>query len=112
MCSIFRDPRRNDHTIWTAVAPDEVFTVRARTPPDEATGNHPASAQICCRQSANQQATGLQPSQPRSSDKSQDGAAGGVQDAIWYPVGSIRSVGVGSSRSPVGLLAPWTAARG
>ena len=28
MCSIFRDPRRNDHTIWTAVAPDEVFTVR------------------------------------------------------------------------------------
>jgi hypothetical protein len=25
---MFRDPRRNDHTIWTAVAPDEVFTVR------------------------------------------------------------------------------------
>jgi hypothetical protein len=28
MCSMFRDPRRKDHTIWTAVAPDEVFTVR------------------------------------------------------------------------------------
>jgi len=28
MRSIFRDPRRKDHTIWTTVAPDEVFTVR------------------------------------------------------------------------------------
>jgi hypothetical protein len=28
MCSMFRDPRRKDHTIWTAVAPEEVFTVR------------------------------------------------------------------------------------
>jgi len=28
MCSMFRDPRRKDHTIWTAVALDEVFTVR------------------------------------------------------------------------------------
>jgi hypothetical protein len=25
---MFRDPRREDHTIWTAVAADEVFTVR------------------------------------------------------------------------------------
>ena len=25
---MFRDPRREDHTIWTAVAPDAVFTVR------------------------------------------------------------------------------------
>jgi hypothetical protein len=28
MCSISRDPRREDHTICTAVAPDAVFTVR------------------------------------------------------------------------------------
>ena len=28
MCSTLRDPRREDHTIWTAVAPDAVFTVR------------------------------------------------------------------------------------
>jgi hypothetical protein len=27
-CSILRDPRRDDHTICTAVAPEEVFTVR------------------------------------------------------------------------------------
>ena len=27
-CSIFRDPRREDHTICTAVAPEVVFTVR------------------------------------------------------------------------------------
>jgi hypothetical protein len=25
---MFRDPRRDDHTTWTAVAPDPVFTVR------------------------------------------------------------------------------------
>ena len=28
MCSIERDPRREDHTICTAVAPEAVFTVR------------------------------------------------------------------------------------
>jgi hypothetical protein len=28
MCSISRDPRRDDHTTCTAVAPDFVFTVR------------------------------------------------------------------------------------
>ena len=27
-CSIWRDPRREDRTIWTAVAPDVVLTVR------------------------------------------------------------------------------------
>lgn len=27
-CSISRDPRRDEYTIWTAVAPDAVFTVR------------------------------------------------------------------------------------
>ena len=27
-CSISRDPRRDDHTTCTAVAPDTVFTVR------------------------------------------------------------------------------------
>ena len=28
MCSMFRDPRREDHTICTAAAPNAVFTVR------------------------------------------------------------------------------------
>ena len=28
MCPMFRDPRREDHTTWTAVAPDAVVTVR------------------------------------------------------------------------------------
>jgi hypothetical protein len=28
MCSIFRAPRRFENTIWTAVTPEEVFTVR------------------------------------------------------------------------------------
>jgi len=26
-CSIARDPRLDDQTIWTAIAPDTVFTV-------------------------------------------------------------------------------------
>ncbi|BCQ06740.1 hypothetical protein JMUB5695_00149 [Mycobacterium heckeshornense] len=30
MCSIEREPRRQDHTICTAVAPDAVFTVRTK----------------------------------------------------------------------------------
>jgi hypothetical protein len=30
MCSIERDPRRRDHTICTAVAPEAVFTVRTK----------------------------------------------------------------------------------
>ena len=30
MCSIERDPRRQDHTICTAVAPEAVFTVRTK----------------------------------------------------------------------------------
>jgi len=28
MCSMSRDPRRDEQTIWTAVAPDAAFTVR------------------------------------------------------------------------------------
>lgn len=28
MFAICRAPRREEHTIWTAVAPDEIFTVR------------------------------------------------------------------------------------
>jgi hypothetical protein len=28
MCSMLRDPRRDDHTTCTAVAPDFIFTVR------------------------------------------------------------------------------------
>jgi len=30
ICSIDREPRRQDHTICTAVAPDAVFTVRTK----------------------------------------------------------------------------------
>jgi hypothetical protein len=30
MCSIERDPRRQDHAICTAVAPETVFTVRTK----------------------------------------------------------------------------------
>jgi len=38
MTTIRRDPAAEDHTIWTAVAPDLVFTVRtnAITPPQTA----------------------------------------------------------------------------
>jgi hypothetical protein len=28
MCSMFRDPRRDDQTIWTAIAPEAACTVR------------------------------------------------------------------------------------
>lgn len=32
MCLVFRDPRREDHTIWTGVTPGAVFTVNVRHP--------------------------------------------------------------------------------
>jgi hypothetical protein len=64
-----RDPRRDDHTICTAIAPDDVFTVRtyATTAPYEA----PASAQIRTSKTTNQHVTALQNRQTRNSDKSQ-----------------------------------------
>jgi hypothetical protein len=69
MCSMFRDPRREDHTTWTAVAPDEVFTVRTYT----TTGDYEPwpSAQLRRPQPLNQQATALTLGRPGSSDKSQ-----------------------------------------
>jgi hypothetical protein len=39
MCSIEREPRRQDHTICTAVAPEAVFTVRRK---DTSTAYGPA----------------------------------------------------------------------
>src|SRR6185503_2485712 len=68
-CSIWREPRRVDHTICTAVAPEEVFTVRtyATNAPYEAT----ASAQICTRTTVKTQVNELQNPPTRNSDKSQ-----------------------------------------
>jgi transposase InsO family protein len=43
-CSMERDPRRDDHAICTAVAPELVFTVR--TYATNAPYGHPPSAQI------------------------------------------------------------------
>ena len=71
MCSIFRDPRRKDHTIWTAVAPDEVFTVRTYA---TRRGYEPRpSAQIRRPTPANLQANALAINRSGSSDKSQVG---------------------------------------
>jgi len=68
-CSIERDPRRDDHTICTAAAPELVFTVRtyATTAPYD-----PApSAQIRTGQAPNHQVTALRHHGTRNSDKSQ-----------------------------------------
>lgn len=69
MCSIERDPRRDDHTICTAVAPELVFTVRtyATTAPYDPT----PSAQIRTSREPNYQVTALQNRKSRQSDKSQ-----------------------------------------
>ena len=69
MCSMFRDPRREDHAIWTAVALEAVFTVR----PSATRRDYESriSAQIRRRQPTTQQFTALRPSRSRSSDKSQ-----------------------------------------
>jgi len=69
MCSIERDPRRDDHTICTAVAPELVFTVRtyATTAPYGPT----PSAQIRTSREPNPQVTALQDRESRHSDKSQ-----------------------------------------
>ena len=67
---ISRDPRREEHTIWTAVAPGDVPTVRTygdTRPHDPAPR---ASAQMPRRTRANPQARGLQPAKLRHTDKS------------------------------------------
>jgi hypothetical protein len=57
-CSIWRDPRRVDHTICTAVAPEAVFTVRtyATSAPYEPR----ISVQISAQQRPNPQISALQ----------------------------------------------------
>jgi|HubBroStandDraft_6_1064221.scaffolds.fasta_scaffold3283599_1 hypothetical protein len=69
MYSIFRDPRWQDHTTWTAVAPDAVFTVRTYATRRDYELRR--SAQILYSQPTNQQLTALQPNRSRSGDKSQ-----------------------------------------
>ena len=69
MYSISRDPRREDHTIWTAVAPDEVLTLRTYATTRDYEPR--PSAQVCRLQPANQQVTALRSSRSRSSDRSQ-----------------------------------------
>ena len=54
-CSILREPFRDDHTICTAVAPEDVFTVR--TYATRAPYGHSASAQIRTRKTRNVQVT-------------------------------------------------------
>jgi hypothetical protein len=66
---MFRDPRREDHTIWTAVAPDEVFTVRTYATSRDYEPR--PSAQIWSLQPTNQQVTALRLSRSGSRDKSQ-----------------------------------------
>ena len=70
-CSIERDPRRDDHTICTAVAPELVFSVRtyATNAPYEAR----PSAQIRTSCPINLQVTALQRRGTHHSDKSQVG---------------------------------------
>ena len=72
MCSMERDPRRDDHTICTAVAPELVFTVR--TYATQAPYGPVASAQIRTRNSPNPQFTALHSRRTRNSDKSQAAA--------------------------------------
>jgi hypothetical protein len=64
-----RDPRRDDQTICTATAPEEVFTVR--TYATQAPYDPTASAQICTRIELNPQLTALPDARTRNSDKSQ-----------------------------------------
>src|ERR1039457_4306742 len=69
MCSISRDPRREDHTTWTATAPDAVFTVRTYATRRDYEPRF--SAQIRPQPAANLQLTPLRPSGLRSGDKTQ-----------------------------------------
>jgi hypothetical protein len=68
-----RDPRRDDHMICTAMAPELVFAARtyATNAPYEAT----ASAQIRTSHTANSQVIAVQSRGTSHSDKSQVGGA-------------------------------------
>jgi hypothetical protein len=70
-CSISRDPRREEYTICTAVAPEDVLTLRTygdtRTHYGPAS---PASAQIPRLTGTNPQVRKLQPAKLRDADKS------------------------------------------
>jgi hypothetical protein len=57
---MFRGPRRKDHTIWTAIAPNALFTVRAYATRRD---HEPRlSAQVSRIPSVNLQLTALRPS--------------------------------------------------
>ena len=84
MCSIERDPRRDDHTICTAVAPELVFTVR--TYATQGPYGPPPSAQIRTRIQLNPQVTALQDRRTRNTDKSQVRVSKNASDDV--PVNS------------------------
>ena len=66
---MLRDPRREDHTIWTASAPDAVFTVRTYATRRDYEPR--LSAQIRDQPAAKSQVTAPRPSKSRTGDKSQ-----------------------------------------
>jgi DNA-binding GntR family transcriptional regulator len=68
MCSMLRAPRREECTIWTAIAPDGVFTVRTYATTKQPMG--PASAQVQAARSANPPVTALRPRETHPGDKS------------------------------------------
>jgi hypothetical protein len=68
MCSIEREPRRHDHTIGTAVAPEAVFTVRTKAT-NAVTARF--SVQIPANPNAKQQVNRLQPRQNPKREPSQ-----------------------------------------
>jgi|SRR5450631_330270 len=74
MCSMSREPRRFECTICTAVAPEDVFTVRTygatSTPYDPKRAT--ISAQIHATSAASPQVNAPQPERPLPTDKSQD----------------------------------------
>jgi hypothetical protein len=57
-CSISRDARREECTIWTAIAPDAVFTVRSYGDTGSLYGPGLRSAQISSAQDQNPQVSG------------------------------------------------------
>jgi hypothetical protein len=66
---MFREPRPEERTIYTTIAPVAVFTVR--TPLTKRRSRGRISAQIRPLRTANSQLTAVQPRKPRLGDKSQ-----------------------------------------
>ena len=70
-CSIARQPRRNEYTIWTAVAPGNVFTVRTYADtPTHYGPKLPASAQISAQIRTNSRIKTPQRTELHDRDKS------------------------------------------